>query len=259
MTASTKPLRAWQLIEAGCVPYQNAWNWQQQLIAQRSAGNEPDTLLLLQHPPTITLGRSAQQEHILCSPETLQQYGVTLIHTDRGGDVTYHAPGQIVGYPILKLSHYYTSVLHYVRSLEEVIIRTIAQYGLEGTRIDGLTGVWVRNSECNGDMVKIAAIGVRLSAGGITSHGFALNVSPDLRGFQHIIPCGIRERGVTSLEQLIGYAPPLSEVSAHLIHAFSDLFHVIIERRIESLEPYVESYHSTPTHEQHKRNAKFAQ
>lgn len=214
-----------QIIQAGRISYQEAWEWQRQLIAQRSLGHGCDTLLLLEHPPTITLGRAAKQQHILASHEELARQGVALIHSDRGGDVTYHAPGQLVGYPILKLTYYGGNVIHYVRTLEEIIIRTLAHYHIVGKRIEGLTGVWVDND--NDVERKIAAIGVRLSASGITSHGFALNITPDLRGFQHIIPCGIRDRQVTSMEQeLHGHAPPSDEVVSILIAHFVELFHI---------------------------------
>ncbi len=215
-----------QIIQPGLISYQEAWEWQRQLITQRSHGQGCDTLLLLEHPPTITLGRAAKQQHIIASHEELARQGVALIQSDRGGDVTYHAPGQLVGYPILKLTYYGGNVIHYVRTLEEIIIRTLAHYHIVGKRIEGLTGVWVDNVDNHVER-KIAAIGVRLSASGITSHGFALNIAPDLRGFQHIIPCGIRNRQVTSMEQeLQGHAPPWDEVVSLLIDHFVDLFQI---------------------------------
>lgn len=219
---------------AGTVAYQHAWEWQQRLVAARSAGACPDTLLLLEHPPTITLGRAAHREHILTSEAELARQRVALVASDRGGDVTYHAPGQLVGYPILKLSRHGGNVLDYLRKVEETLICTLSHYGIEAGRIEGLTGVWaVLPSSLPappGDALlhraKIAAIGVRLSASGITSHGFALNVAPDMRGFAHIIPCGLRGRQVTSLEMLLGTAPPMEEVRNRVVACFAEVFGV---------------------------------
>lgn len=234
-TCCRRPIR---IIRAGCIAYQSAWDWQRELVRGRSAGREEDTLLLLEHPPTITLGRKARQEHVLVSAAELAQRGVTLVASDRGGDVTYHAPGQIVGYPILKLSRYGGDVGRYLRNLEEVIIRVLATYGLVGERVAGSTGVWVavdstadhpdrsRDNEAP-TLAKIAAIGVHVSASGVTSHGFALNVAPDLRGFAQIIPCGLTGRTVTSLEQVLGYAPALIEVQERLVACFGTVFNVM--------------------------------
>lgn len=230
-----RPIR---IIRAGCIAYQPAWDWQRELVRERSAGRGEDTLLLLEHPPTITLGRKARQEHVLVSAAELAQRGVTLVASDRGGDVTYHAPGQIVGYPILKLSRYGGDVSRYLRNLEEVIIRVLATYGLTGKRIAGATGVWVAHENISDQpnrsqdndaptLAKIAAIGVHLSASGVTSHGFALNVAPDLRGFAQIIPCGLTGRRVTSLEQVLGYAPALTEVQERIVVCFGAVFNVM--------------------------------
>ncbi len=230
--------RTIRILRAGCITYQSAWDWQRELVRERSAGRGADTLLLLEHPPTITLGRKARQEHVLVSATELAQRGVTLVASDRGGDVTYHAPGQIVGYPILKLSRYGGDVGHYLRNLEEVIIRVLATYGLAGERVAGSTGVWVAvdsiadQPDRPGDnaaptLAKIAAIGVHVSASGVTSHGFALNVAPDLHGFAQIIPCGLRDCTVTSLEQVLGSAPVLAEVQERLIACFGSVFDVL--------------------------------
>jgi lipoyl(octanoyl) transferase len=196
-----------------------AWEWQRRLTAQRSAGALGDTLLLLQHPHTYTLGRATKAGHLLVAPEALVAQGVALVESDRGGDITYHGPGQVVGYPILKLSRYGGDVLRYLRMLEETIIATLASYGIAAGRVAGLTGVWAGQE-------KIAAIGVKLSAGGVTMHGFALNVATDMRYFQQIIPCGIAGRGVTSLEQLLGAAPPHAEVERRVAAAFGQVFEV---------------------------------
>ncbi len=216
--------RTCRIIYAGQIDYQAAWDWQRQLVADRSAGRCGDTLLLLEHPPTITLGRASHREHVLVTSDELARRGVTLIESDRGGDVTYHAPGQIVGYPILKLSQHGGDLGHYLRNLEEMLIRLLARYSLSGSRLPGLTGVWVATNRQQS--AKIAAIGIRLSASGVTSHGFALNVTTDLHGFKQIIPCGISDRDVTSLEQVLGSAPPLEQVLAQVVQCFGEIFGV---------------------------------
>lgn len=216
-TYTEAPAPLFRFILAGCVEYRAAWEWQRSLVSERSAGECADTLLLLEHPPTVTLGRAAHHANILTPPDELSRQGVALVETDRGGDVTYHAPGQLVGYPILKLSHYGGSVIGYVRNLEESIIRLLARYDIEGTRRDGLTGVWVGQA-------KIASIGVRCSASGVTSHGFALNVSPDLSGFAHIVPCGLSGCAITSLQHLLGYTPAHEEVTERMICCFAAVF-----------------------------------
>ncbi len=222
---TTTAPRTCHLIQAGCVDYQQASQWQRHYLAERSAGRCGDTLLLLEHPPTITLGRAAHRHHILLPAEELARRGVTLVESDRGGDVTYHAPGQLVGYPILKLVHYGIRVVDYVRNLEEVLIRTLATYEITAERVAGLTGVWAYHPRRPAaPPAKVAAIGVKFSASGITSHGFALNIAPDMRGFNLIIPCGITERGVTSLEMLLGSAPSRDEVTERLLACFAQVF-----------------------------------
>jgi lipoyl(octanoyl) transferase len=216
-------LRSLQLIRPGLLPYDEALALQRRLVAARSAGQAPDTLILLEHPPTITLGVRADPANLLASPAELASRGVALVPTDRGGDATYHAPGQLVGYPILKLSQHGSDLGRYVRGLEEVIIRTLADYGLAGERVPGLTGVWV-----HGGQAKVCAIGVRLSAAGVTSHGFALNVDPDMAGFRLIVPCGIADRAVTSLAELLGTAPPLAEVEGRLLAHLGAIFAVTV-------------------------------
>ncbi len=215
-----------QVVRAGRLDYEAAWALQRQLCAERSAGEGSDTLLLLEHPPTITLGRAAHAEHILIDPVELRRRGVALVQSDRGGDVTYHAPGQLVGYPILKLSRHGGDLGRYMRNLEETLIRTLAGYGIHAWRTAGLTGVWVNDPQ-QGE-AKIAAIGVKLSASGVTSHGFALNVAPDLRGFAQIVPCGIRDRSVTSMERLLTTSPSLDEVADRLVACFSAVFAVSV-------------------------------
>jgi lipoyl(octanoyl) transferase len=211
--------RVCHIIRAGMIDYIEAWEWQRQLAAQRSSGAIGDTLLLLQHPHTYTLGRATKAGHLLVEAEALAAQGVALVESDRGGDITYHGPGQVVGYPILKLSRHGGDVLRYLRMLEETIIVALAGYGITAERAAGLTGVWAGSA-------KIAAIGVKLSASGVTQHGFALNVATDLRYFQQIIPCGIAGRSVTSLAQLLGAAPPQAEVEQRIIAAFGQVFEV---------------------------------
>ena len=177
-------------------------------MEDRRAGRIPDTFLLLQHPHVITLGVHGGREHIVATPARLEQLGVEVFDTGRGGDVTYHGPGQIVGYPIMDLRPDRCDVHRYVRDLEEVMIRVTADYGHQAGRIKGLTGAWVGGE-------KIGAIGVRISRW-ITSHGFAYNVSTDLVFFRLIVPCGITDRGVTSIERLTGRPPSIAEVEESL-------------------------------------------
>lgn len=202
--------------------YQAALDLQARLVEERRAGTIGDTLLLLEHPPVITLGVKTRQgpTHILASEEELAREGVVVHETGRGGDVTYHGPGQLVGYPILDLRPDRCDVHLYVRDLEEVLIRAIADFGITGTRVKGLSGVWVGEPDKER---KIAAIGVRISRW-ITSHGFALNVATDLRHFRLIVPCGIADRGVTSIEQELGRVVPMAEVEASVASAFNAVF-----------------------------------
>lgn len=177
-------------------------------MAERQAGRGDDTLLLLEHDPVFTLGRNARQENVLLPEAALREKGFEVFEIGRGGDVTYHGPGQIVGYPILDLSPDRRDVHRYVRDLEEVMLRTCAGYGIAAGRVAGLTGAWVGDD-------KIGAIGVRI-AHWVTSHGFAFNVATDLAPFELIVPCGIQGRGVTSLERLLGRTVSLDEVMDRL-------------------------------------------
>jgi lipoyl(octanoyl) transferase len=186
-------------------------------VKQRRSGEIPDTLLLLQHPHVITLGSGSREEHVLASLEERAELEIELFETGRGGDVTYHGPGQLVGYPILDLKPDRCDLHAYLRDLEEVLIRVLARFGVRAGRVDGLTGVWV------GDR-KLAAIGVRVSSGWITSHGFALNVATDLRFFGTIVPCGIREHGVGSVESVLGRRVGMEAVEEIVIEEFAGLF-----------------------------------
>ena len=192
----------------GRVPYGEGLALQERLVAERQAGRIPDTLLLLEHDPVFTLGRNARAENVLFPEAELRARGFEVFETGRGGDVTYHGPGQVVGYPILSLAPDRCDVHRYVRDIEEVLIRTCADYGVAASRVPGMTGAWVGQQ-------KIAAIGVRI-ARWITSHGFAFNVGGDLAPFGLIVPCGIRGRGVTSLERLLDRPVPRDAVMDRL-------------------------------------------
>jgi lipoyl(octanoyl) transferase len=211
-------MREIQVRRLGVVPYDDALAMQRALVEDRRAGRIPDTLLLLEHPPAITLGVRGDggRSHILAAPERLAELGIDVHDTGRGGDVTYHGPGQIVGYPILDLKPDRCDVHRYVRDIEEVMIRVCAHYGIEAGRIPGLTGTWVGAE-------KIGAIGIRISRW-ITSHGFAFNVTTNLDHFRLIVPCGIDDRGVTSLARLTGMNMQVREVEEIVIDRFRDVF-----------------------------------
>ena len=200
----------------GRVSYARGLEIQERLVSERQAGRVDDRLLLLEHDPVFTLGRNARQENVLFPAELLRERGYDVFESGRGGDVTYHGPGQVVGYPILDLSPDRRDVHRYVRDLEEVMIRVCGDYGLPAERVAGLTGAWVGRD-------KIGAIGVRISRW-VTSHGFAFNVATDLRAFDLIVPCGIRGRGVASLERLLGRKVPLDEVMDRLAARFAEVF-----------------------------------
>ncbi len=186
-------MRLCQFTDLGRMGYAEALALQRQLATLRQASGIPDQLIFVEHPAVITLGRNAPEQNILASPELLRSAGIDVQVTDRGGDVTYHGPGQLVGYPILDLKEWKRDVTAYLRALEEALILAIAEFGLRGERVDGMTGVWVEGA-------KVAAIGVHLSRW-VTTHGFALNVDIDLDHFRYIIPCGLT-RPVTSLRAL---------------------------------------------------------
>lgn len=213
--------RVCRVYSRGLVPYASAGQWQRSLVEQRKAGQIEDTLLLLEHTPVITLGRNASKQHLLSSTEVLAKEGIEVVETNRGGDVTFHGPGQLVGYPILDLSRIRKDVLWYVRTLEAALIRTAADFGLPAGRRDGLTGVWVGDT-------KVAAIGVHLSRW-ITSHGFALNLETDLRFFRHIVPCGVRDFPVASFRQLLGRPVDRSQVEPRLVQHLGELLGLRME------------------------------
>jgi lipoyl(octanoyl) transferase len=216
--AVSESARTLEVRRLGLVPYNEASQLQRELVEERRAGRVPDVLLLLQHPPVITLGVKGDggRSNVLATDERLAALGIEISETGRGGDVTYHGPGQIVGYPILDLRPDRCDVHRYVRDLEEVMIRVCADYGVAAGRINGLTGAWIGAE-------KVGAIGVRISRW-ITSHGFALNVATNLTDFQLIVPCGIADRGVTSLEKAAGRALSLPDVEDHVVDHFARIF-----------------------------------
>ena len=206
----------------GTIDYQAALDLQARLVDERKQARIPDQLLLLEHPSVITLGVRTRHDrsHVLESDASLAAKGVALFETGRGGDVTYHGPGQLVGYPIVDLKPDRCDVHRYVRDLEEVLIRAVAEFGVRAGRIQGLTGIWVGPAD---KQAKLAAIGVRISRW-VTSHGFALNVNTNLSHFGLIVPCGITDKGVTSLERLLGGPVPMDEVGDAVARQFAVIF-----------------------------------
>ena len=208
------------IVELGLIGYADAYALQKRIVAARKAGAIEDVLLLCEHPHVITQGRNGKREHLLVSDHLLKQRNVEFYETSRGGDITYHGPGQIVGYPILNLGAIRRDVVWYVRSLEEVMIRATRERGIEALRIAGKTGIWVGPA---GVEEKLGAIGVHISRW-VTSHGFAYNVSTDLRYFDLIVPCGIADRKATSLEKLLGRKVECDEVAPRVTRHFGEVF-----------------------------------
>ena len=201
----------------GLVPYADGLELQRRLVEDRKADRIPDTLLLLQHPHVLTIGvKKDGRNHIIAPADRLAALGVDVFETGRGGDVTYHGPGQLVGYPIIDLDPDRRDVHRYVRDLEELMIRVCADYGLAADRVKGFSGAWIGDE-------KIGAIGVRISRW-VTSHGFAFNVATDIGFFNLIVPCGIADRGVTSLQARLGRAPAMREVEDRFIDHFAGVF-----------------------------------
>ena len=219
--SSSSVERRLQVVDLGLIGYAEALGLQKRLVAARKADAVGDILLLCEHLHAITQGRSGKQTHLLVSEHVLRQKGVEYFETSRGGDITYHGPGQIVGYPILQLGAIRRDVVWYVRMLEEVMIRTSGEFGLSAIRESGKTGVWVSASQ--GAPEKIGAIGVHISRW-VTSHGFAYNVSTDLRFFDLIVPCGIADRRATSLEKLLGRAVDSQTVKPMIGRHFGEAF-----------------------------------
>jgi lipoyl(octanoyl) transferase len=204
--------------DLGRVRYAEAFAMQQLLVEQRKRGEIPDQLLFVEHPHVVTMGRNGRGENLLAAPELLERSGIEFQSTDRGGDVTYHGPGQIVGYPIVDLRDWKKDVLAYVRAVEDVVIGALAEFGIAGARLPGATGVWVGEGV---EQAKVAAIGVHISRW-VTSHGFALNLDTDLSYFQYIVPCGLT-KPVTSMRAL-GCRAERSEVVDALVRSFGKVF-----------------------------------
>lgn len=233
-----------KVLRLGRVEYPDGLLLQSQLARARRAGTTGDVLLLLEHPPTVTLGRGARAGHLLASPEQLAQRGVGVYETDRGGDVTYHGPGQLVGYPILDLAKDRADVRAYVRSVEEGLIRCLRTFGLEAERLPRWPGVWL--GEEGRDARKIAALGVHI-ARWITTHGFALNVRDSLEDFALIVPCGIAEAGVTSMEHELKEVPAWEAVETALARAYADVW----QCELVEVQPDVETVSVAVTREAH--------
>jgi lipoyl(octanoyl) transferase len=232
------------IVDLGLTPYGAAWDLQRRIVTARKAGAVPDVLLFCEHPHVITLGRNGKLDHLRASDHLLRQMNVEFVPTDRGGDITYHGPGQLVGYPILNLSEIRRDLVWYVRQLEEAMIRATAEFGIAARREPGKTGVWV-DTPCGEE--KLAAIGVHVSRW-VTSHGFAYNVATDLRYFDLIVPCGIMDKRATSLEKLLSRPVGLDELkpllAAHLGEVFglemrsaslSDLEKLLRARELEPM------------------------
>lgn len=234
--------------DLGSMDYQTAWDYQEALLQEnlkiKSVIHNSDDivdhkllptrhyLLFVEHPPVYTLGKSGKIEHVLINEEQRMQEGIEFFHTNRGGDITFHGPQQIVGYPILDLEKFYTDIGRYLRELEEVIILTLAEYGIVSGRSPGETGVWI-DAQLKGKERKICAMGVRCSRW-VTMHGFALNVNTDLHYFNHIIPCGIPDKKVTSIKEELGREVNVEEVKEKLKKNFAKVFHVsIVEMQMQ--------------------------
>jgi len=216
----TQATKTCWVLDGGLISYEKAFDLQRRLVEARKAGAIPDVLFLCEHPHVITLGRNGKAEHLLASNHLLAQMNVEFQPTDRGGDITYHGPGQTVGYPILDLATHRRDVRWYVNQLEEVMIRATAEFGLPGKRVDGCHGVWV---DTPAGPEKLAALGVHLSRW-VTSHGFAYNVSTDLRYFDLIVPCGIVGKRTTSLERVLQRSVEIGEARDRLIKHFGQVF-----------------------------------
>lgn len=220
-------------------PYKKIWDFQAKLHQLRVERKINDILILLEHNHVYTLGKIAKKEHLLISPLLLNTQNIDVWEIDRGGDITYHGPGQIVGYPIIHLSEWKEDIHLYLRQLEELIIRTLSEYGIEGKRISGLTGVWVNNE-------KICALGIKVSKW-VTMHGFAININTDLSYFDKIIPCGIRDKGVTSLQKILQKKVDVEEVKNKLLKYFKEIFDYHEVKIFNSINSFLSTIQSKKT------------
>ena len=212
----SKMQRKIQHLEMGLVPYEEALELQHLLMKKKKNGEEEDYLITLQHPHTYTIGSSGSEDNLLVNNEYLKMKGIGLQRIGRGGDITYHGPGQLVAYPILDLNHYRKDLHKYLRDLEEVLIVTVKQFGITAERKKGLTGIWVNDE-------KLASIGIRMSKW-ITIHGSALNAATDLKLFDNIIPCGIKDKSVTSMSKILGYTIDIEDVTPVYVNSFANVF-----------------------------------
>ncbi len=216
------------VLRLGLSEYQTTWDLQKQFFDECLAEQRTDTLILCEHPHTFTIGKDGVEnadKNLLWDRAHRERESITVFEIDRGGDITYHGPGQIVGYPILNLNHYYRDVHLYLRDIEEVIIRALAEFGIHGKRIEKITGVWIETPR---GAEKICAIGVKVTRW-ITMHGFALNVNSDLSFFDGIVPCGITDKGVTSMQNILGRSVPQTEVENSIVSNFANVFKVDIK------------------------------
>jgi lipoyl(octanoyl) transferase len=226
------------LQDLGRRPYKQTWDYQEELLQQKIKAkqenlNQPDYLLFVEHNPVYTLGKNGKEKNLLINDQMLAARGIEYFHINRGGDITFHGPEQLVGYPVLDLDNYKTDLGWYLRSLEEVIILTIGEYGLKGERSKGETGVWL-DAATKGKERKICAMGIRCSRW-ITMHGFALNVNVDLNYFNFITPCGIQDKQVTSMQKELGYAINMNDVKEKLVKNFEQVFDARILTQATSL------------------------
>ena len=237
----------------GRLPYEPAWALQRKLQARLIEAKKekprqfpPHVMLFVEHPPVYTLGKSGDAANLLIDDDGLEATGATFVHIDRGGDITYHGPGQLVGYPILDMDRIYRDVHRYLRDLEEVIIRTCALYGLGAGRVEGRTGVWI-GPDARGPERKICAMGIRFSRW-VTMHGFAFNMNTDLERYGAIVPCGISDRGVTSLAAELGVSVDEREVQDRVLAQFTEIFplHARLLERTDA-EPFIEAYLAADT------------
>lgn len=213
----TPEVRGLLVSRLGVIDYQEAWDLQRELAEARRCDLVPDVLLLLEHPHTYTLGRRGKRENILLSSQELERREIAVYEVDRGGDVTYHGPDQLVGYPILKLPPERLDYVRYIRDVERAMLLAVRDLGVPGELKEGFSGVWVGND-------KVCAIGVKIDAQGVTTHGFALNVNTDLSYFGHIIPCGLTDKGVTSLQKLLGRRVSMARVTRAVVNRLAETF-----------------------------------
>lgn len=227
------------LIFPSLSPYEETHKIQSQLCLDRIARTCSDTLVLVEHKPVVTLGRTTKGQHWQGMNEHFKRQGIPVIECERGGSVTYHGPGQVVGYPILLLRDFCSGPKAYMWLLEEVLIRVLAEWGIEGKRVDKFVGVWVRDPKnSTGNLAKIAAMGVKITRG-VTMHGFALNVTVDLEPFEWIVPCGIEGCRVTSMAEVLETGPDLETVREQIVHHFADVFGIEWTERLTEVPPYL--------------------